>query len=193
MRLINYIQNTVAIAAVIGMLLPTAILSADELPQPTAGDLNGVATKIIDVTLSDNVLRGNLVDVAGNPAADVNVFIARDGRVLAAGRSNDKGAFAVANLAGGSYQVAAGDRTVNVRCWAEKAAPPNAIAAPLIQVNDIQRGQIHPGTCLLANPWIVAGIVAAAVLVPVSISSIRDNNDSDGVGGPAGEVLPDAS
>lgn len=193
MRLINYMQNAVVAAAVIGMLLPTAVLSADELPQPTTDESSGNTT-VVDVTLGpNNVLRGNLVDTAGQPAVGVNVFIARGGRVLAAGRSNDQGAFAVANLAGGKYQVAAGDRTIDVRCWTGKAAPPNAVASTLIQVNDIQRGQIHPGTCMLANPWIVAGVVAAAVLIPVTIKGLRDGDDADGTGGAAGTVIDPAT
>lgn len=192
MRLINYMRNAVVTAAVIGMLLPVTVLSADELPQPTAGKSVNKKNPVIDVALgANNVLRGNLVDTAGKPAANVNVFIAQDGRVLAAGRSNERGAFAVANLAGGNYQVSAGDRAIDVRCWVGNAAPPNAVAATLIQVNDVQRGQIHPGTCMLANPWVIAGVAAAAILIPVTLKNIRDNDDNVGTGGPLGETLND--
>lgn len=190
MRLFKKTQTALVTAAMLGMLLPASLLSADELPQPqsTGAPTNTDAPakaattppSTIDVSLDDkDVLKGHLVDSAGNPAADVNVFLLNDGRIVAAGCSNEKGAFAIANLAGGKYQIAAGDRAVDVRCWAGDTAPPNAVASTLIQVNDVQRAQVHPGTCLLANPWIAGGIIAAAILVPVAIKNVRDNRDDN--------------
>lgn len=187
MRLFKKIQSALVIAAILGMLLPTSLLSADELPNPQSAGApanKDAAQRAIDVSLDDkDVLKGHLVDSAGNPAADVNVFLLNDGRLVAAGCSNDKGAFAIANLAGGKYQIAAGDRAVDVRCWAGDTAPPNAVASTLIQINDVQRAQVHPGTCLLANPWIAGGIIAAAILVPVAIKNVRDNRDDNSAAG----------
>lgn len=180
MRLIKKTRTALVAAATISMLMPASLFSADELPKPqTVADSNN-EERAIDVSLDENdVLKGHLVDAAGNPISDINVFLVKEGRLVAAGRSNEKGDFAIANLPGGVYQIAAGDRAVDVRCWANGTAPPNSVARTLIQVDDVQRGQIHPGTCLLANPWIAGGIIAAAIIVPVAIKNVRDNRDDD--------------
>ncbi len=192
MRMTKPTKNAIVSAAMIGMLLPTSLFATDDLLTTSSGAPS--VPRRIDVALGkQSILRGNLVDNAGNPATNVNVFIARDGQIVAVGQSNDQGAFAVANMSGGNYQISAGDRAIDVRCWAGDTAPPSALARTLIQVNDVTRGQIHPGTCMLANPWRIAGIAAAAVLIPVGIKSIRDNRDDDDDGNNGAGNTIDAS
>ncbi len=174
MRFTHFTKNTLVSLAIAGMLLPHACLMADELPNPARPS----DQTTIDVKLGiQDALRGSLVDTSGKPASAVSVFLIQNGQIEAAGASNENGQFAVVGVPGGKYQIVAGDRIVNVRCWSSAAAPPHAVASALIQVNDVRRGQVHPGTCMFANPWVIAGVAASAVLIPLGIRSIRDNRD----------------
>ena len=84
-----------------------------------------------------------------------------------------------ANVHRGVYQIATSGSNGIYRLWAAQTAPP-AAQAKLLVVND---GQIALGQCchdgcggccgsgwgLLGNPWVLGGIVAAAIAIPLAL------------------------
>ena len=183
MRFCNWVRNSAICIAVAGMVIPAQCLMADQPADDgeykTKAPLFSVSDHPIDVGLeSGNILRGAIVNQAGQPAPNVHVLLFQDQQLAASGVSNVEGKFAIANLRGGLYQIAAGERVVSVRCWAPETAPPTANRSTLIQIEDVQRGQVHPGTCALANPWIIAGIAAAAIFIPVAIKANSDDRQN---------------
>jgi hypothetical protein len=169
--------------AVLGFCLPHPILAAGAAAEP--------APAVIDVALTGGgLLIGQVVDTQGAPLSKVPVSLrTRDGEVGNT-RTDASGRFAFRGLRGGVYQaVAAGDQ-VTFRLWAPGTAPPpSQQGLLLIAGRQTVRGQCYeqgcgecvescapagaPGcgkmACCLANPWIVAGIIATAVAVPVAI------------------------
>ena len=184
MHVWNWTRRSITTLATIGLLLPTpCVFGQSPKPENHSSLKDATSRKAeenpvaeVDVALdAGNVLRGVVVDNAGQRATNIHVLLFHHQRLVAEGQSNEDGEFAIANLRGGFYQVAAGERVVSVRCWTPDSAPPKAVASTLIQISDVARGQVHPATCALANPWIIAGFAAAAIIVPVSIKANRDD------------------
>ena len=48
----------------------------------------------------------------------------------------------------------------------------------MFRVGPIERGQVHPGVSSFANPWVITGIVAAAIIIPIAIHNNRDDRNS---------------
>ncbi len=157
-----------------GLLVPTGHLYGQLPPAQIT-----TSSQPMDVGLGDgHVLRGHVVDNAGNAADHVNVLLFTGGELVASGQSDARGRFAIANLRGGVYQLAAGDQVSFIRCWAPNTSPPTAKQSVLLQVEDVQRAQISPASCALANPWVIAGIVAAAIAIPVALKANSDDRDN---------------
>ena len=135
----------------------------------------------------------NPVISQGVPLAKVPVllqgrdFQGRD-REIAQAMTDANGNFAVRGLRGGVSQLAAGGSQEIFRLWKPGTAPPLAREGVLLVVDRrTVRGQCggpqcgvptscgpSPGLCKgmshwLANPWVVTGIVATSVAVPVAI------------------------
>jgi hypothetical protein len=94
-------------------------------------------------------------------------------RDVAATTSTADGRFAVQGLKGGVYRVAAGQGQGVYRLWTAKSAPPSA------QKNAIVYTQFGTGGGLkmfLANPIVVAGVVATAVAVPVAVANSKPSS-----------------
>jgi hypothetical protein len=92
--------------------------------------------------------------------------------------SDAQGGFAVPDLAGGVIEFVDGTRSWHVRCWAHGTAPPSSVAVLcLAGEQDVVRGQVAPGCWGLNNPWVIAGLVAAAIAIPIALSNNRDDRD----------------
>ncbi|MBN1908379.1 MAG: carboxypeptidase regulatory-like domain-containing protein [Pirellulales bacterium] len=148
--------------ATAGLCAPPAVFAT--MPQETG---------VVDVALMDGgVLLGQVVNTQGTAVAKTSVVL-RDGeRPVAMPQTGEDGYFAVKGLRPGVYHVAVGQGQGTYRVWAPGTAPPNAHRGALIVTGDeIARGQFGGGglSALLANPWVLAGIVATAVAVPVAI------------------------
>ncbi len=157
-----------------GLLIPTGCLQGQSTSSATVTN-----AQAIDIGLEEgNVLRGYVVDNAGNAAGHVSVLLFSGNELTASGLSDAQGRFAIANLRGGVYQLAAGDQVSFIRCWAPHTSPPTAKQSVLLQVENVQRAQISPASCALANPWVIAGIVAAAIAIPVALKANSDDRDN---------------
>jgi hypothetical protein len=150
----------VALAAV-GMLTPQTLFAA-----PVA------APVITDVQLRDGgVLVGQLVDAQGNPAQGMPVSLRQNDRDVATTITDKSGYYNVSGLQGGIYQVASPNGSAAYRLWSPGTAPPSAQQGALLVVGDeIVRGQFGMWG-FLTNPWVVAGLIATAIAVPIAVSN----------------------
>jgi len=161
MRNVNMLTRTMVAFAALGLCFPSVAMSSTPVAKP----------KVVDVALLDgNVLVGQLVDANG-PVPNKQVVLQRQDQTVAALKTNKDGVFAAKGVPAGVYRVASNDAQGVYRLWTPKTAPPNAQpGALLVSGNNVVRAQ-H-ARCLrnlLANPWVVAGIVAAAIAIPVAL------------------------
>ena len=187
MLICKRIRQTALFLAVTGLLIPTQCFSQapveDQSPNlPTLASFQPAeaqAVRPVDISLDEgNTLRGAVVDNAGKAAPFATVLLMRQQQIVAVGQSSKEGKFAIANVRGGVYQIASGDRVTLLRCWADGSAPPSAKDATLLQISDVQRAQISPASCALMNPWIIAGVALAAIAIPIAIDANRDDRDA---------------
>jgi hypothetical protein len=136
-----------------------------------------------DIALdADGVFRGQILDSTGKPVAGDHVSLYHSGHFIAQTRTDAEGRFAVSGVRSGIHQVewkTAGGASVSAvfRLWHDGTAPPNARSSVLmISGDDIARGQHAPGKvwCFLSNPWVTAGLITAAIALPIALT-----NDSD--------------
>jgi hypothetical protein len=104
------------------------------------------------------------------------VAVIRQGQEIARTQTNAEGRFAVQGLTGGVYQVATPVGAATYRAWSPRTAPPAATQAITIVPDEtIVRGQFGTGALgWLANPWVLAGIVAAAIAIPLALDDDDD-------------------
>jgi len=108
------------------LLVPQASLLA---ANPTSAPAKPAAqtASIMDVALAQSgSLRGQVVNAQGAPVSRMNVLVQSSGREVATTLTNERGEFAVNNLRGGNYTIAAGDSAGVYRVWTANAAPPSA-------------------------------------------------------------------
>jgi len=161
------VQSIAVWLAMLGICVPQVAFAATP-PQPQA----------IDVSLHEGgSLLGQVVDAQGKPLADSQVVLQNTNRKLASAKTGGNGFFAFRGLRGGVYQVVAAKGHGTFRAWAPGTAPPAAQQGALIVAGqETVRGQCGPMGFWLCNPWVVAGIIAAAVAIPVAIHNA--DNDS---------------
>lgn len=176
MKVWNWMRTAAVQLALAGVLLPAPGLLA-QAPE-SAADAAGAGRfwQRQDVALQPGgILRGYVVDNAGRAAPAIEVQLFQNQQLVASGKSDDQGAFAIGQMRGGFYQLAAGDRLLLLRCWTEESAPPAARASTLLQITDVQRGQVHPGSYALASPWVITGVAIAVIAIPVALKANRDD------------------
>ncbi len=132
---------------------------------------------VADVELgAGGLLVGRVVDARGLPVAGVPVAVEQDGHVVATLKSEDNGDFRVKGLRGGVHRVVVRDGATVLRLWAAKTAPPTARQSLMVVSDkDILAAQHAPLKVWLADPFVMAGIVAVAVAVPVAVAASRDS------------------
>ena len=157
MRNGKLVRGMVALLAMLGMCVPELALA---VPQPAT-------PAVADVAMTDGgVLHGQLIDLRGGNAVGVPVSVKSQDKLIVRTVTVKDGHFAVPGLKGGVYQVAAGQGQGVYRLWTAKAAPPSAQKNAIVFTQGIFGGGPK---MLLANPIVVAGVVATAVAVPVAV------------------------
>jgi hypothetical protein len=157
------IQQMAAWLAVAGFCLPQAALAAGPTGEPSP--------MILDVALQNNgTLVGQVLDAQGGPVARLAVSLRSATSELAAGQTNEQGYFAFSGLTSGTYQVTTPAGASVCRAWSRATAPPAARPA-LLMVAD---GSTVRGECctfLGTRPWLVAGLIASAIAIPIAVGT----------------------
>jgi len=162
MNAIELLRTSVLVLATSGLIVPQSASASP--PQHAA---------IQDVRLhADGALVGQVVTSEGQGVADRLVTLHLANRQVASVKTDRNGYYRISGLRGATYQVATQNGTGIYRAWAEDTAPPTAQDGVLIVegCNPV-RGQYGPGTGLLTNPWVVAGLLGAAIAVPIALSN----------------------
>jgi len=167
--------------ACLGMLLPTSVLRAATDGEGSRREADGRPPAAVDVALHEGgTLIGQAVDARGIPLVRAPVRLRQLDREVAVTRTDGCGYFRVQGLRGGTYQIVAGPADGVYRLWAPRTAPPVAQPGALVVVGGQQvLGQNGPLGHFFGNPWIVAGLVATAIAVPVAIHNHQiDRNEA---------------
>jgi hypothetical protein len=170
----NFWGTMAAAVACVGMVIPPSTFAAE----PVAG-----AT---DVALRPGgLLVGQVVDRQGVPQANQTVSIQYGSHEVVRTTTDENGTFAAQGLRGGQYQLVTHDGISVCRLWAPGTAPPAAQPEALVVCgNQVVRGQWgthgHGGPLhgslewVRAHPYITAGIVAAAIAIPLALADDDD-------------------
>lgn len=168
MRPTGSVSRMIIALLVLGFCLPKAPILAAERP-------NQLAPR--DVALQkDGILLGQVIDDQGLPQANVPVTLMHNGRPIGNGVTNENGYFAFKGLKGGVYQLAAANGVASYRVWQSDLAPPNAAPGAVVVANqDLSRGQMGGRLGMfLSRPLVIAGVIAAAIAIPVAIAAAED-------------------
>lgn len=136
-------------------------------------------TRVGDVALqAAGVLQGQVLDAQGAPQAGKQVSAVQNGKTTATAVTDASGRFVMSNLSGGVCEFQTDSNRDVYRLWAPQTAPPVAQQRVLlVSDSNVVLGQHCGGNALgwLANPWVLGGIVAAAIAIPLAVAS--SNND----------------
>jgi hypothetical protein len=177
MKLTATLKGLAVGLAVLGFCLPEPLLAAGQAD---------AASVVVDVQLQEgaqgNVLVGQVTDPQGSAKVNVPVVLYAGQQRLAVGRTDGNGRFAFGRLHGGVYQLITEGGQATYRVWTPGTAPPSAHDAALVIASDqTVRGQ-YGGRLRnwLANPWVIAGIVATAVAIPVALHNAQKDDATPG-------------
>ncbi|MEX0612738.1 MAG: hypothetical protein WD738_12600 [Pirellulales bacterium] len=178
--------------ALSGMCIPSSLAIGNEVaPSSRMATRQAQPTSAIhDVALGPGgLLVGQIVDESMQPMREAAVAIQVDGQTTAATTTDANGVFAVSGLRGGLHQIATGDAIENCRLWAPGTAPPRAESSLrfIPGRGDIVRGQWGPppsydsmmahAKAWATNPWVIGGVVATAIAVPVLLHNLDDEDN----------------
>ncbi len=109
-------------AAIFGCFPSSSLKAADAALHPGAAEKAPPAeAPVIDVALGGaGALNGQVLASDGKPLAAAAVFILRGTTPIATCQTNQSGAFSVAGLPGGLYEIRCHECTVACRLWAPK-------------------------------------------------------------------------
>ena len=175
----------------LGVLCLPACFAEAELP--AAGESQSLSkdtmpAQFVDVSLADRgLLTGRVLDTARQPKPQVDVTVYSAGQAVATTQTDARGVFAVAGLRGGVHHVAIPEACVTCRLWAPGTAPPAAERfVEIIEDQSVVRGQWGPPTVtnnflkkskvMATNPFVVGGVVAAAVAIPVALHNADEDD-----------------
>lgn len=163
MKRTKSIHWVAAFLSVVGLCIPQAALAATSP--------NNRTPVIGDVQLGQGgTLSGQVVTPENAAVAGAEVSLRSGDREIARGKTDQSGYFAFRGLRSGVYQVWAGEGQAVYRVWAPRTAPPSATEGVLIVAGSQRvRGQFGGMLSWLTNPWVLAGLAATAIAVPIVI------------------------
>jgi len=163
------IQQLAVCLAVVGFCIPQIAFATT--PQAN------LASVMTDVQLRDGgVLLGQVVTPENAPVAGVDVLLRSGTQEVGMSKTDNNGYFAFSGLQTGVYQVATTESQATYRVWTEGTAPPGApTGALIVNGHRMVRGQngMQAVRNFFTNPWVIAGIIATAIAVPVAIHNSK--------------------
>lgn len=162
------LRGTLVALATVSMMLPTSGFAMEPIAESARASIN-----IMDVALDkDGNLLGQVLDLQGVPMAQTTVAVVQQGEVLATTQTDAQGRYTFAGMKTGFYQVVTDQGLTVCRVWTAETAPPSALTETLV-VDGLQtvRGGMNGRSwgSFLSNPWVLGGIVAAAIAVPLAL------------------------
>jgi hypothetical protein len=157
----------------LGVVMPSRGFASE----PVIVDGIPVKQTIENLSLSDGVLVGGLVDKNGRGVADAPVVIGQQGKPVAELRTDAEGRFAAKGLKPGVYQVVSHGAVTTHRAFAADQAPKDAKRGVIHQVDpEVARGAPSNGGLLgvLSNPLVLALVIAAAIAIPLALDDDDD-------------------
>jgi hypothetical protein len=170
MKLVRTLKKFMAMLACAGLL---------------AGQTAQAASPIIrDVALQHGgVLSGQVLDEQAVAQGQAKITVVKKGETLTVTETDQQGRFALAGLEPGIYELRLEQGGGTYRVWAPRTAPPAAEQGVLLvqdgrvvrgfgQPDDGKQGKHGGGggiLSFLANPWVLAGGVAAAIAIPLAL------------------------
>lgn len=174
MKTSKMFRATVVALTCLGVCVPQLSMAAESV----VVDGIPVSRTVEDVSLQDGQLIGGLVDQSGRGVEDAPVVIGQNGKPVLQLRTDAEGRFAAEGLKPGVYQVVSHGGVKNYRVWDAADAPATAKRGVIHSVDpQIARGADNGGLLgILANPIVLALIVAAAIAIPLALD---DDDDDD--------------
>jgi hypothetical protein len=173
--------------AICGMCMPASVTFGVEATQRGSVSPSAArsATTIRDVALAQGgLLVGQILDEQMKPVPGAKIAIQTEGFTAAATETDADGVFAVAGLRGGVHQVVTEQSIQDCRLWAAGTAPPRAGSHLRLipSQGTVVRGHWGPPPeptwkRLATNPFVIGGVVATAVAVPVIWNNIDDDDE----------------
>lgn len=158
MKLVKSLNKLAVTLACAGMLVGQTVQAASPI--------------IRDVALQPGgVLNGQVLNEQAVAQAHAKLAVVHKGKPLTVTETDAAGRFVLTGLEPGIYELHLAEGGGAYRVWAPQTAPPAAEeGALLIQDSRVVRGN-HGGGHFgwLANPWVLAAIVAAAIAIPLAI------------------------
>jgi hypothetical protein len=179
MKLVGWLRRALVALTTLGLVLPGHVLAANTPVAATAAKTAAPASNVIDVSLqTGGVLRGVVVDQQGALLNKTDVKVWQKDRQVAATQTDEQGRFVVSSLRGGVYQISAAGGQGMYRVWTANTAPPVAQpGAMVVAGQDLVRGQASsPVLRFFTNPWVLAGLVGAAIAIPIALSNDDDSS-----------------
>jgi hypothetical protein len=166
----RFVRSVLISLAAVGMCMPQVAFAVETAATPA----------VVDIALSDGgVLHGRVVDLQGANVSGVPVSVKAQNRDVATATTAADGSFAVQNLRGGVYQVAAGEGQGAYRLWSDGTAPPSAQNDAVVYTQNCAPGCGAPRSGLkafLTNPIVICGVVATAIAVPVALANSHSSS-----------------
>lgn len=164
----RWIRYLPAWMAMVGVCLPQTLLAADSA-KPVVKDVR---------LWEGGTLLGQVVDAQGQPLPETLVTL-RDNKGNAVPTKTDQnGYFAFQGVPSGAYALAGAGAEGNYRAWTKQVAPPSAQPGVLMVAgNETLRGQRPLGSFIANHPILVAGVIAAAIAIPIAV--YNHNKDDD--------------
>jgi hypothetical protein len=190
MKTLRWLRHTLAWFSLCGICAPASFVFGTEATtqaKATSGAPRGSLVR--DVALAQGgLLLGQILDESMQPLAGVDVAIQSGGQTMATTKTDSNGTFAVAGLRGGLHQITTRESLQNCRLWAPGTAPPSATEhLRFVPGQDtVIRGQWGPGApspwmhkakAMATNPWVIGGVVATAIAVPVLVHNLDDDDN----------------
>jgi len=196
MNRLTTIGRAAAWLAAAGMVAAPGLAGAVEttplLPAPTSARPAVTTLGVVDVALdSGGGLNGQAVTAQGQPLANSPVTL-DDGARQWQATTDAAGQFRFDDVRGGSYRIQSGNQVQLCRAWKPGTAPPAANQAVMVvdgQPTVLGQYCGSPVGCgtpvcggmsdckeFFSNPFVIGGIVAAAIAIPIAIHNANDDD-----------------
>lgn len=158
--------------AVVSMLTAPPLSAAEQASVETRA-----GRRAIDVALdAKQTFNGRVVTLAGEPVPAAVVSLQQRDKLVARTVADRSGRFHFRVPRGGAFSLLSDGQVTPVRIWTGQAAPPDSRRhLVVVQEKRIVRGQDGTFPYAAINPWVVAGLVAIAVAIPVALHNDRSD------------------